>query len=235
MKILFISDLHYELKYHKGVDESKAWDWLINLIDTHKPSLILSAGDWGSAITIDDFLELTAKVPVLTIYGNHENLDVLTNVFNVKLNRPILIRDGEVVNFNGIKISGINGIVNLSGKPKARVPRKKPEEYLRVAMRIPKNIDILILHEVPNLQEYKGKITYSVGAEVAYEAIMLIKPRIVLNGHLHISHYTATRIDSILYLRVDSSQSSRCYAVISLLESVVEVYRDRAVVKEILF
>jgi len=50
MRVLIISDLHYEYKIHKGIDESKAWDWLLPIIDYHKPDLLLSGDDWGSAI-----------------------------------------------------------------------------------------------------------------------------------------------------------------------------------------
>jgi len=55
MKIMVISDLHYDKRIFKGVDESKAWSWLVEVVDYHKPDLLLSCGDWGSAINSEEF------------------------------------------------------------------------------------------------------------------------------------------------------------------------------------
>jgi len=96
MKIMVISDLHYDKRIFKGVDESKAWSWLMRMVDYHKPDLLLSC---GSAINSEEFYELLRKTVVLTIYGNHENLEVMKSLYNVRCDRylPVLMEDGRVV------------------------------------------------------------------------------------------------------------------------------------------
>jgi len=38
---------------------------------------LLSCGDWGTAVNEVEFYELLKRTAILTIYGNHENMDVL--------------------------------------------------------------------------------------------------------------------------------------------------------------
>ena len=83
MKVMVISDLHYEKRVFRGVDESRALSWLMEVVDYHRPDLLLSCGDWGSAINPEEFYELLGKTIVLSIYGNHENLEVLRTLHNV--------------------------------------------------------------------------------------------------------------------------------------------------------
>jgi len=132
MKIMVISDLHYDKRIFKGVDESKAWSWLVEVVDYHKPDLLLSCGDWGSAISSEEFYELLRKTVVLTIYGNHENLEVLKSLHNVRCDKylPVLMEDGRVYAFEGLKVAGVSGIIARKRKVKKGVPRKTPEEFL---------------------------------------------------------------------------------------------------------
>ena len=115
MKIMIISYLHYEHGIHHGIVGSIAWSWLINIVKYHNPYLLLSCGDWGTAITPECFYELLELTTVLTIYGNHENIDVLRTLHNIRTNEnlPVLIPDGEVVEYRGIRIAGINGIISI--------------------------------------------------------------------------------------------------------------------------
>jgi hypothetical protein len=50
MKVLVISDLHYEKIFYHGVDESKAWGWPLSIVDYHEPDILLGGGDWGNAV-----------------------------------------------------------------------------------------------------------------------------------------------------------------------------------------
>ena len=114
MKIMIISDLHYEHKVHKSIDESKAWSWLMSILDYHEPSLLISLGDWGEAINEVEFYELLKKVRVWSIYGNHENLEVLRKMYNILVDRyePVLMKDGEVREFAGLRFGVINGLIS---------------------------------------------------------------------------------------------------------------------------
>ena len=67
MKVLVVSDIHYDKRIFRGVDESKAWTWLLTIVDHHKPDLLLSCGDWGTAISEAEFYVLLGKTVVLTL------------------------------------------------------------------------------------------------------------------------------------------------------------------------
>jgi len=61
------------------------------MIDYHKPDLLLSCGDWGTAISFEEFYELLKKTIVLSIYGNHENMDVLVKLYNIRSDRHLSV------------------------------------------------------------------------------------------------------------------------------------------------
>jgi len=233
MKVLIISDLHYEKRVFKGIDESKAWDWLLTIVDYHKPDLLLSCGDWGSAINPNEFYELLRRCLVLSIYGNHENLQVLQALHNIKgeSHLPILMEDGKIYNIKDLKVAGISGIISEKRKIKKGVPRKSPEEFIEVAKRLEgKNIDILLIHEVPYLPQIFRDIRDSVSSRTALKAVELIKPKIVVNGHIHDGVKVYKFNFGALYLNIDSSQASRYYLVMD--EVMIKVYRDLACITE---
>ncbi len=98
-KVLIISDLHYERMVFRGVDESKAFEWLLSIVATHKPKILLSTGDWGRALTPADMHVLNSMTKVLTIYGNHENMQALlaTHVDSSLLKREYIVVDDGIV------------------------------------------------------------------------------------------------------------------------------------------
>jgi hypothetical protein len=51
MRLLFISDLHKTLE---NLDEMESVDWLLRVLDDVKPDYLLSAGDTGEALTLED-------------------------------------------------------------------------------------------------------------------------------------------------------------------------------------
>jgi len=228
LKILFISDLHYE---KKGV-EVEAWQWLLSIVNRHKPDILLSAGDWGTAVSIEEFEELLEKTLVYSIYGNHDNLKVLSALQNINKTK-VLIADGRIAEVYGLKVSGINGIIALRRKSRKGVPRKRPEDFINIAYSLAKSrVDILLLHETVPLAEYRGLIRFPRYLSVVIDVIRVVRPVLVLNGHLHLDHgYTFSAVDNSAYLRVDSSQQSLHYAL--LKDSCIEVWRDDDLVEAV--
>ncbi len=150
VKVMIISDLHYKKHVFREVDESKAWEWLLSIVDYHKPDLLLSCGDWRTAISAEKFYELLRRIVVLCIRGNHDNIDVLARLYNVKTNDhlPVLIEDGRVYEFNGLKIAGINDIIANEKKVKRGVPLKTSEGFLGAAEKLRgKEVDMLLIHD----------------------------------------------------------------------------------------
>ena len=234
---MVISDLHYDKRVYKDVDESKAWSWLMSIVDYHKPDLLISLGDWGEAVNEEEFFELLKKVRVWSIYGNHENIEVLKRMYNVLVDKyePILMEDGEVWGFAGLRFGAINGIVALRRRMRKGVPRKRPEEYIEIAMRLRGKIDVLLLHDSPKLplEEYKF-IANDGRAQAVGIAVYEAKPKLALCGHLHMSPYTVYKYEyGTMYVRIDSSQKHRAYLILYNTGSMrLEIWKDYEVLEE---
>ena len=236
MKIMVISDLHYDKRIFHGIDESKAWEWLLSIVNYHRPDLLISLGDWGEAINPGEFYELLKRVRVWSIFGNHENLDVLRKMYNILTDKyePILLDDGEVREFDGLRFSGINGIIALRRRERKGVPRKWPEEFITIAKKLSGKIDILLLHDSPWLEEYKGRIARDERTAAVGVAIYEARPKIVFCGHLHLSPYTIHRFEyGTQYIRIDSSQKHKCYTVLYTRNLRIEVWKDCEFIKEL--
>ncbi|MDK2791104.1 MAG: hypothetical protein PWP15_1624 [Methanothermococcus sp.] len=224
MRILFISDLHTTMI------ENAQFEWLNQIIIETRPDLLLSAGDWDEGLTRNSIQPILEKIPLLTIFGNHENMQELTQIIAPSLGRSALLQDFEVVEVCGLKICGVNGIYSEKRLMKKGVPRQRGDSFIIKARNFLEetqtslySIDFFLCHETPELPVYSSnelecfKFRISKGSKLIMDTINLIKPKIVLNGHLHFTEYTLTRMDyGGLYIRVDSSEKSRSFAVIEL-------------------
>ena len=239
MKIMVISDLHYDKRIFHGIDESKAWEWLLSIVDYHRPDLLLSCGDWGHDINREEFYELLKRTLVFSIYGDHENVNVLKSLYNIRTDNqlPVLMEDGRVYRINNLNIAGTNGIIASERKVKKGVPRKLAEDFIEIANKLRnEDIDILLIHEVPALKEVYPEIRVDHATRAVLEAIRIVKPKLVFNGHLHWSCYSTYRFEDIgtLYIRVDSSQKHRCYAILYPNSMKVEIWRDFKLLTKVL-
>ena len=219
-RILIISDLHYDLRVFHGIDESVAFDWLLVVVDYVRPDVLLSAGDWGYALTPEKLSELGRRVRrILTIYGNHENLEVLAG-------SGVLMEPGRVYDVGGVRVAGISGIVaRRRKKGKDGVPRRTPEEIIEEARMLAERgpVDILLLHQPPSLPELFPGLNIDEGTDAALEAIRMVKPRAAIIGHMHMG-YRRTRLGETLVVHLDSSQEHREFIVVE--NGVLKAYRD---------
>lgn len=230
MKVMVISDLHFDKRVIHGIDESKVWSWLLGIVDYHKPDLLLSCGDWGTAINYEGFYDLLKRTIVLSIYGNHENLDVLSRLYNVKTESylPVLMEDGRLYEISKLRIAGVNGNIHLKKRTRKGVPRGKPDDFLDVAEKLRKiKIDVLLVHETSYLPEQFPFMRDSVGARTSLKLIETVKPKLVFNGHKHsggIKFYNFPWDTKYLY--IDSSQAHKHYVLFYPEHSKIEVWRD---------
>jgi predicted phosphodiesterase len=123
-----MSDLH---KSPDSMEEMNSVKWLLDVLDELKPNYLIGAGDWGEAMTAEDFSEILARARLITVYGNHESFTIIKN---------LSIRDGQVVRVGELRVSGINGLIGHDedyGIPLGR--------FMRIVNKI-KGVDVFVTH-----------------------------------------------------------------------------------------
>ncbi|MGC9072315.1 MAG: metallophosphoesterase family protein [Acidilobus sp.] len=227
LKVMIISDLHYNIALHGRIDESVAWRWLMRFVRLQAPDLLIGLGDWGEAINRDELTALLRVVRLWSIYGNHDYVQVLSEAHNGD-GEPVLLEDGEVRRFGGLRFGAINGVVSLTGRMKGGVPTKRPEEFIRVGRRLAGKVDVLLLHDSPRLPLPAYSSIIEDGRPQAVEAaISEARPRLAVCGHLHISPCTLfRRDDGVTCARVISSQEFKHYLVLYPGDMRLEFWRE---------
>ncbi len=209
---MLVSDIHKTIK----PGEYDAINWLIKIIDEVKPNALISAGDWGEYLTQDDLYAITSRVPLITVYGNHENFGLI---------KRYAIGDGSIRRIYGLTLSGINGLISGSdGEYTIGLSR-----FMRIIDRIRRKVDsldLLIMHQplyLPDQYPWMKNDEYSAAA---LDAVKLLKPRLLLNGHMTSGCYNQAKYEWGSYLRVDSSQRFKCYAILNTDDMSVRVFRN---------
>jgi predicted phosphodiesterase len=192
--ILLISDLHKTLE---SAEEMESVRWLLDILDELGPDVLVAAGDWGEAMTVDDFSQIASRVRLVTVYGNHENFPAV---------RSFALRDGEVVEAGGLRIAGVNGLI-CDGAEHCTPPGR----FRRVVSRIG-SVDIFVSHQPPSIPAYP-ELDGDEAAELMMWALEKIRPRLHLGGHMTGGCYSYYELKWGKYLRVDSSARFRCYAL----------------------
>jgi len=205
-----ISDVHYSERPFRGQDQSKVFEWLYEIVKKEKPGLLLSAGDFGPDVTSDLFDPVLESVHLLTIYGNHDNVELIQTLRN-RSGAPCWLQDGLIRNCEGLKVAGINGNI---AQVKRKVHHKTIEDIHGLISKyayLGKEIDVLITHEAPKLESIsRDKVT--LGYEVFNEAVEILKPMLHLCGHVHIPSQIL-KLNSTTLLNLDSSTRHREYVI----------------------
>lgn len=173
MRILVVSDLHGDIE---SVDRART---------AHQPDMILSCGDWGDPEQVSEqVLEgLLRLVPVYTTFGNHDPLEILSRLKN-RDESPVLIGQGLVQEFAGLRMAAIGGIWAKShAKPHYVTDDDVAQAAARIARAGP--VDILITHGCPvGLADLTPTGRHG-GQRCFLEAFKTVEPRLHLCGHLH--------------------------------------------------
>lgn len=172
IRVLAIGDLHGH------------WGFLWQAVEEEKPDLLLSVGDWGDPgqVTETDFRRLLRQVLTYTVYGNHDDIALLSQLSNGD-GTPVLLPAGVAVQVGGLRLAGISGIWAKS--------KKKPyyitdEQILHAARSIErKGVQILVTHACPvGLADVTPKGTHG-GQRSLLDAFKIVQPLCHLCGHLH--------------------------------------------------
>ena len=236
MRLLLIGDTH------------SAWDVLGKIVFIEKPDLLVHCGDWSTARLIDAekfkvFVEKT-KIPVVGVYGNHDNIDV---VMNLKAKNYTWLPSFIPRKVRGLTFLGING--NVAGR--ARHPWHITEEIIREELRLcnakRSTVDFIVSHECPRgyadiikrgTRDSKGRRMWrkNRGWQSLFEVLDKLRPKFWICGHIHfpqVAQYEETSIFNVgygakgNYMLLDTTKNYKeGYTFLSLFRKLKEVKQD---------
>lgn len=182
MRFLAISDLHGDL--------SSAWA----AIEHAQPDVLLCCGDWGDPgeVTATDLHAFTDRLPVYTVYGNHDDLDLLEEWRNPD-GSPVLLESGELRHHAGVTLTGLNGIWAKSHRKPFYVTDEDVEEAVLRATSSGRKVDLLLSHACPSGVADRTWSNRHGGQTCFLRAFQALRPAVYLTGHLHRAQEHATR------------------------------------------
>ena len=175
MRIVAISDMHGNLTAaRQAASESK-------------PDLIISCGDWGDPDEVNaaELQDILSIAPILTVYGNHDDLELLSSTTNMD-GSPILLSPGEVREAAGLRFAGISGIRAKSHQK----PHYVTDEDVahQASLLAGKGVDVLLTHGCPIGLADAIPGGRRGGQRCFLDAFHSVMPRVYLCGHLHFTH-----------------------------------------------
>jgi Icc-related predicted phosphoesterase len=175
MRILVMSDLHGDLTSARRACARV------------RPDLILSCGDWGDPDQVDEtaMALLLQTAPIFSTFGNHDPLDLLSRLHNQD-GSPLLLPQGQVCEFGGLRLAAIGGIWAKSHAKRHYVTDADvAEAAARIASSGP--VDIFITHACPIGMADLTPSGKHGGQRCFLEAHKTIMPPLHLCGHLHLA------------------------------------------------
>ena len=179
MKILAVSDQIVDYVYSPAVRQRYP------AVD-----LILGCGDLPAYYL--EYIECQFNVPLLYVPGNHD-----PDQFRVPGGQDI---DGRLVRVRGLALTGLGG--SRRYKPQGRHQYSESDMRFRLIplllpllwrrLRYGRGSDILVTHAPPK-GIHDGKDLAHTGFETFRSLIRLIRPRLVVHGHVHLWSGTETR------------------------------------------
>ncbi len=172
LRALVVGDMHGDL--------TTLW----RALDEEQPQLLLCVGDWGDPgqIAPDDYAAIVERIPTYTVFGNHDDLDLLHRLHN-RDGSPVLLPHGEVVTVQDFRLAGISGIWAKSHRKPYYIT---DEEVLAIAQQLAgKDVTVFLTHGCPiGLADETPKGTHG-GQRCFLDALKLVNPKAHLCGHLH--------------------------------------------------
>ncbi len=210
MRALVVGDMHGQM--------TPLWQAL----ETERPDLLLCVGDWGDPgqIAPKTYQALIDRVPVYSVFGNHDDLALLRTLRNCD-GSPVLLPHGEIVAVRDIRLAGISGIWAKSHKKPYYIT---DEEVIAIAEQLrDKEVTVLLSHGCPvGLADETLRGTRG-GQRCFLEAFRLIRPKAYLCGHLHRPQLRQLK-DGSFVLNVGTTALGD-YAVLDLAPNQAEIVK----------
>ncbi len=181
MRFLVVSDLHGDLgSVHEAIDH-------------FRPDALLCTGDWGDPeeVAEAEIAAIATHLPLLTTFGNHDPIDLLGRLRNLD-GSPILLGQGEVRDFQSLRIAAIGGIWAKSHRKPYYVT---DEDVARLAGRVVANgpVDVLLTHACPVGMADLTPGGMHGGQRCFLDANKRIAPRVHACGHVHVAQEKTLR------------------------------------------
>lgn len=163
-------------------------DTLFRLLDALRPDGLLCVGDWGDPGQIGSatWAEILARAPVLSVYGNHDDLTALAALRNAD-GSPVLLGPGERREaFCGHSVAGVSGIWAKSHRLPHYVTDEDVAGWAQVLAAGPP-VDILLTHGCPLGVADRTPAGRPGGQRCFLDLLRAVRPRVHLCGHLHVA------------------------------------------------
>lgn len=182
MRFLAVSDLHGDL--------AAAWA----AVEHTEPDVLLCCGDWGDPDQVkpDDLRAFSERLPVFTVFGNHDPLEFLREWQN-RDGTPVLLSNGEVRRVGPVNLAGLNGIWAKSHRLPYYVTDQDIDEAVLRLARTGERVDILVSHGCPSGVADLTPANRHGGQRCFLRAFQALRPAVYLTGHLHRAQQHVTR------------------------------------------
>lgn len=161
MKILIITDIHYQLD-----DNEK------QLIKSNLYDVLFTLGDIGFSDLL--WIKEVCNKPIYGLLGNHDGMSLLETVGISTLHQ-------SSVEINGISFAGIQGSHRYKKSPELCMYTQ--EESIKIAKNTPA-ADVLLCHDGP-YGLYEKKNAAHCGLKGIREYLKIYNPMMCIHGHLH--------------------------------------------------
>jgi Icc-related predicted phosphoesterase len=201
MRLLAISDLHGDL--------DAAWA----AVNAAQPDVLLSCGDWGDPgeVELPALQEFTDRLPVYTVYGNHDHLEAFAAWENLD-GSSVLLANGEPQRIGELTLAGISGIWAKSHRKPYYITDEEVAELAAALAGQP--VDILLTHGCASgVADLTWQNRHG-GQRCFLQAFQAIRPRVYLTGHLHRAQEYTTR-DGIVVRNVGETPRGDAALVIA--------------------
>lgn len=187
MRLLAVSDLHGDL--------DAAWA----AVEAAQPEVLLCCGDWGDPGEVEpaDLEAFSERLPVYTVYGNHDHLEALREWRNAD-GSDVLLENGETVRVGTVTLAGISGIWAKSHRKPFYITEEEVEEAALAVSASGQRVDVLLTHGCPSgVADLTWQNRHG-GQKCFLHAFQAIRPRVYLTGHLHRAQEYRTREGAII-------------------------------------
>jgi Icc-related predicted phosphoesterase len=215
-KIVAVGDLHGET------------ETLFRLLDTERPDGLLCVGDWGDPgeISAGIWDALLSRVPVLTVFGNHDDLPFLMSLTNRNDSSAVLLAQGERRDdFCGFSVAGISGIWAKSHRLSHYIIDQDVNEWSDALASGPP-IDILLTHGCPVGIADRTASGRPGGQRCFLDLLTKVRPHVYLCGHLHVAQRRDLTDPPSQVLNTGSLRDKN-YVVLTRINGAVEVTAQR--------